>query len=48
MKFSTRSRTPRSFAGQKNTEYHVDGGNDREDHGNLLADGEILVRHLGW
>ncbi|MNH09838.1 hypothetical protein D3C79_692990 [compost metagenome] len=35
------------FAREKEAEYHVDDGNDRKDHGNLLADGEILVRHGG-
>ena len=36
------------FAGEKNTEYHVDGGNDRKDHGNLFADRQIFVKHGGW
>ncbi|MFM4977747.1 hypothetical protein [Aeromonas rivipollensis] len=50
MKFSTRSRMPRCspFAGEKKTEYHVDGGDNRKDHGNLLADGEVLVKHVDW
>ncbi|MNV33788.1 hypothetical protein D3C71_1251700 [compost metagenome] len=36
------------LAGEEKTEYHVDGGDNRKDHGNLLADGEVLVRHVGW
>ena len=33
------------FTGEKNTEDNVDCGNNRKNHGNLFADGEILVKH---
>ena len=36
------------FGGEKQAEDGVDDGNDRKDGGNLLADGEMLVRHVGW
>jgi len=36
------------LAGEKESEQDVDDGDDRKDGGNLLADGEILVRHVGW
>ena len=36
------------FGGEKQAEDGVDDSNDRKDGGNLLADGEMLVRHVGW